>query len=268
MKHAGRDGCRIAYRTSGREGAPAVVFSHSLGLDGTSWDAQAAGLEDRYFVVRIDTRGHGRSAAPPGPYSVETLALDVLAVCDRLGVERFHHVGLSLGGITALWLAVHRGERLRSAVFCNTAARLGQPALWDQRIAAVRAGGMAAIADLVVGRFFTEAFAASEPVVVQRAREHLLATDPEGYAGCCAALRDADLRPRVAEIAVPSLVIGAAGDQATPPAEAEWLCSRIAGSELVVLEAAGHVSNLERPGLFNEALARHLDRPAPPHSPG
>lgn len=260
MSFLDRSGYRIAYRTSGAAAGPAVVFSHSLGLDSTSWAAQAARLGGRFRIVLIDTRGHGRSDAPAGPYTIEGLAGDVLAVCDHLGIERFHHVGLSLGGMMALWIAVHRGPRLRSAVFANTAAKLGGAELWDQRIAAVRAGGMEAIADLVVARFFTDEFAAREPASFARARARLVGTDPEGYAGCCAALRDENLRRHVRAVRTPSLVIGSTHDLATPPTEAEWLHARLGGSELVILDGAGHISNLERPEPYTEALERHLGR--------
>lgn len=237
-----------------------MFFSHSLGLDAGSWDAQAAELAPRYRIVQPDSRGHGRSDAPPGPYTVEGLAADVEALADHLGIDRFHVVGLSMGGLIALWLAVHRPERLRSAVFCNTAAKLGTRELWDARIAAVRARGMGAIADQVVRRFFAAGFAARQPATFAEARATLAGTPPEGYAACCEALRDADLRQEVDTIRVPSLVIGAAEDVATPPDEARWLHATIPGSELVVLEGAGHISNLERPAAFGRALVRHLDR--------
>lgn len=258
MSYLDRDGYRIAYESSGNLEGPAVVFSHSLGLDGSSWDRQAAELGERYRIVRSDTRGHGRSDVPPGPYTVEELALDVVALADLLGIDRFHVVGLSMGGMIALWLAVHRPGRLLSAVFCNTAAKLGGPELWNARIAAVRAGGMASIADQVVPRFFSGSFEAREPEIFARARATLLGAAPEGYAACCAALRDADLRSDVDKIRLPSLVVGASEDVATPPENARWLHARIPGNELVVLKGAGHVSNLERPGAFGRALARHL----------
>lgn len=260
MSYLVRDGYRVAYTSSGNPDGPAVVFSHSLGLDSSSWDRQAELLGERYRIVRPDTRGHGRSDAPKGPYTVEGLALDVVALADHLGIERFHFVGLSMGGMIGLWLAVHRPGRLRSAAFCNTAAKLGSPELWEARIAAVRDGGMESIADQVVRRFFAGDFEAREPESFARARAVLVGTDPEGYAGCCAALRDADLRDDVENIHLPSLVVGAAEDVATPPDDARWLHSRIEGSELVLLEGAGHVSNLERPAAFGRALAAHLDQ--------
>jgi 3-oxoadipate enol-lactonase len=285
MSFLERDDYRIAYRCTGSPEGPAVIFCHSLGLDAASWDVQAAELADRYRIVLPDMRGHGRSDAPPGPYDVEGLALDVVALADRLGVDRFHLVGLSIGGMIALWLAVHRPDRLRSAAFCNTAAKLGGPELWDARIAAVRAGGMASIADQVVPRFFSGRFGSRkpesageacptrpdpedrEPEIFSRARATLLRTRPEGYAACCAALRDADLTGEVDKIRLPSLVVGASEDVATPPETARWLHARIPGSELVVLEGAGHVSNLERPADFGRALARHLDGKHKPCGP-
>ena len=257
MNFVDRDGCRIAYRDEGHATGPAVVFSHSLGLDHQSWDSEAERLGERFRVVRIDTRGHGRSDAPRGDYTLEQLGRDLIAVADRLEIERFHTVGLSLGGLTALWLAVHEPYRLISATYCNTAAKLGTDTLWRARIAAV-ADGMAAIEDDVFPRFFTPGFADRHASTVERVRRVFLATRPHGYAGCCAALRDADLRAMVSAIETPSLIIGGLEDVATPPAQSRWLHGQITDSRLVLLERAAHLSNLERPAAFGDALVEHL----------
>ena len=254
-----RGGWRIAYSATGDVGGPPVLFGHGLGLDHHSWDAEARRLSDRYHVIRIDTRGHGRSDTPPDPYTLEEIGSDVLAVAEHVGLSRFHAVGLSLGGLTTLWLAIHRPERLLSATYCNTAARLGNDELWRDRIAAV-SEGMTGIVDTAFPRFFTPDWMSRNPALVERARRTFLSTDPRGYAGCCAVLRDADLRPAVTDIDVPSLIMGGAEDLATPPAESQWLHEQITGSELVLIEGAAHISNLERPEVFGDALERHLQR--------
>lgn len=260
MKELERDGYRIAYAVAGRAGAPVVVFSHSLGLDSSSWAAQVEALSNAYRIVTVDTRGHGRSGAPPGPYSIEGLAADVLAVVDREGIDRFHYVGLSAGGLMALFMAIAHPDRLLSAALCNTAARLGSEQGWAERIEAVNTLGMEAIGDVVTARFFSAGFSERRPDDFATARSRLVATDPVGYVGVCAALRDADLRDRVGEIEVPALVVGADHDVSTPPADAEWLHERIEGSRLTIIEGVGHVSNLEAPDAFLAALRPHLDR--------
>ena len=259
MNFVDRGGWRIAYRAGGDVSAPAVLFSHALGLDHHSWEAEANRLSDRYHVIRIDTRGHGQSDTPPGPYTLEEIGSDVIVVAEQLGLTRFHAVGLSLGGLTTLWLAIHRPECLLSATYCNTAARLGNDELWRERIAGV-SEGMAAIVDTAFPRFFTPDRAAHNRSLVERARQTFLSTNPRGYAGCCAALCDADLRLAVGDIEVPSLILGGAEDLATPPAESHWLHEHIPGSELVLIEGAAHISNLERPEVFGDALERHLER--------
>lgn len=253
------DGCRIAYRVSGPEGAPPVVLLHALGADMGMWEPQREALEAGHRVVRLDLRGHGGSDAPPGPYTVELVAGDVLAVCDEIGLAPFHLCGLSLGGLVALWLAARRPERIRSAAFCNTAPRIGTREIWEERIEAIREGGMEAIREMALSRFFGGAFAAAHPEVVEAAGDTLVSTPMEGYLGCCEALRDADLRPEVPDISIPSLVVGGRHDVSTPPEEAHRLHERIPGSELVVLET-GHLSNLEQPEAFNRALLSFLER--------
>jgi 3-oxoadipate enol-lactonase len=252
------EGAEIAWEAVGLEGAPTLVFTHSLGADRSMWRPQVAALQDRYRILLIDTRGHGRSAAPEGPSSIEQLGNDVLRVADENGAESFDYCGISLGGITGLWLAVHHRARLRSLVAANTAARIGSAETWQDRIAAVRAGGMEAIRETVIGRWFSPGFAESHPDWFAEANVVFAATDPTGYAGCCSALAVADLRDEISSIAVPVLVIGGSRDLATPPAEAERLHDAIAGSELTVLDAA-HLSNLDRHEEFTERLLLFLE---------
>lgn len=251
------DGLELFYTIDGAPSAPALVLSNSLGCDLRMWDAQAAALADRLRIVRYDTRGHGRSGAPAGPATLERLGRDLLALLDHLGVERADVCGLSLGGVTAQWLAIQHPARVGRLVLANTAARVGTTEGWDARIAAVAAGGMQAVADTVLGRFFSPAFQAAQPMVVAAYRATLLATDPRGYTACCAALREADLRPLLGRISAPTLVVGGALDESTPPAQAEELHAGIAGSGLAILDTA-HLSNIERPGEFGALLRQFL----------
>jgi 3-oxoadipate enol-lactonase len=207
-----------------------------------------------FRIVRYDTRGHGRSGVPAGSATIERLGRDLLALLDHLSIVRAQLCGLSLGGLTAQWLAVYHPERVSRLVLANTAARIGSIEGWGERIAAVRQGGMAAVRNAVLARFFSPAFSLAHPQTLQVYAAMLTATDPQGYAACCAALREADLRAEVGSITAPTLIIAGALDEATPPAQAEELRAAIPGSELVVLDEVAHLSNIERPDAFNSLL--------------
>ena len=249
----------IAWEARGPQEAPAIVLVHSLGSSRSAWAPQVAALQDRYRLVLVDLRGHGVSPSPPGPYAVAELAQDVIAAAASAGAASFHLCGISIGGLAALWTAVHRADVVRSIVAANTAARIGTPERWTARIDAIRAGGMGSICDAVVGLWFSPDFAATHPDWHASARDGFLATDPEGYIGCCRALAAADLRSEVESITVPSLIIGGSLDTATPPAGAEWLRDVITESRLAVIDGAAHLSNLDRPVEFTAHLAGFVD---------
>lgn len=250
------DGCRLAWTSDGNPAKPALILSNSLGTDRTMWAPQMEALVQRFHVIRYDTRGHGASDAPKGGYGLDRLGRDVLELADALGLDRFAFCGLSLGGMTAQWLGVQAAGRLSRLVIANSAPCMGPATAWDARIAAVRSQGMAAIADAVVERWFTPDFRAdSANIAAILATLH--ATDPEGYAGCCAAIRDMDMRPLLGLIRTPTLVIGGTRDPATPPAQTTALLDGIPGATCVMLDAA-HLSNLERPEAFTAALLDHL----------
>jgi 3-oxoadipate enol-lactonase / 4-carboxymuconolactone decarboxylase len=250
------------YRLDGAADRPVIVLSHSLGLDHGMWDAQAADLLPHFRVLRYDTRGHGASSATPGDYSIAELGRDVLAIVDACGVERFAFCGLSLGGMIGLWLAAHASERLTHLVLANTTSRLSDPQPMEARRRAVLDNGMSAIEDLVMGRFFSPAVLASPSPQVGTARRTLLSTNPVGYAGCCAAIRDMDQTELLARIRVPTLVISGDLDVGMPwDAHAAILTRAIEGARAVRLPAA-HISNLERPRSFSAALLDFLV-PAP-----
>lgn len=248
---------RIHYELSGPENAPVVLFANSLGADLSMWEPQLPALSGRFRVLRFDMRGHGASSVPPGPYRLEELALDAVALLDALGIARVHFCGLSLGGAVGQWLGIHRPERLLSLTLCATACSFGPRANWEERIAAVERGGVEAIADAVLARWFTQAFFERHPGEVARFRAMLCATSAQGYAAAAAAVRDTDLCAAVHRIAVPTLLIAGKADPATPPARLEELRAQIPRAELVVLEAA-HILNVEAAEAFNRALMAFL----------
>lgn len=257
MRVTASDGAALFVADDGPADAPAVVFLHSIGCDHGMWAAQAATLTG-WRTIRSDIRGHGRSDAPEGDYPLARLAEDVTDVLDSRDVERAVICGLSLGGLVAQQAALAAPSRVRGLVLANTAARIGSAEAWTQRAALVRAEGLGAIADMAMGRFFSEAFRAAHADEVARFRDGLLAASPAGYAGCCAALRDADLSGEVGRIATPTLVIGGALDVSTTPEQTRGLAAAIPGAAYVELDAA-HLSNVERPEAFSAALAQHLE---------
>lgn len=243
----------IFYRVSGRDDAPVLLLSHSLGQDHGMWDQQVPSLSEYFRVVRYDTRGHGGSAVTPGDYRIDQLGRDVLALADAVGIPRFAFCGVSLGGMIAQWLAVHAPDRLTAVVLANTSAH-PDAARMEARRRAVLSGGMTPVAAEVMGRFFSPATLAACPGVVADARRTLLATDPVGYAGCCAAVRDMDQRNELARIACPVLIIDGDRDLSLPwKTHGEVLACGIAGVRVVHLSAA-HLSNLEAPRAFTAAL--------------
>ena len=255
-------GTRIAYDTAGRPWRPALVLTHSLGSDHRMWGSQVESLKSQYFIVAIDNVGHGQSDVPSGDYTVSDLGAAVLAVADAAELEHFHYCGLSVGGLTGQWLAVHHPHRLLSLTLSNTAAKIGSPELWDERIRVARDEGMGALVVGVIARWFSPEFEKQHPEQFALARETLLATDPTGYAGVSAALRDTDLRDSIGSVTIPTLVIGGVRDQATPVEQARWLHEQIRGSRLVELDAA-HLSNLDRQPEFTAALEGFLAEMTP-----
>jgi 3-oxoadipate enol-lactonase len=252
------DGCRLAYRLDGPDAAPVVMLSNSLGTTHEMWAAQMPALSGRFRVLRYDSRGHGASDAPPGAYSIDRLGRDAVELLDALDIPRASFCGLSMGGMVGQWLGVRAPERLAGLVLANTAAYMGPPSAWQGRIATVREHGMTALTDAVLQRWFTPGFLARAPEAVAPVRAMLLACKPEGYVGCCAAIRDMDQRPTARLIVVPTLLIAGAHDPATPPSDAAQLNAAIAGSRIVSLDAA-HLSNIEQPAAFNAAIMAFVD---------
>ncbi|MUL83520.1 MULTISPECIES: 3-oxoadipate enol-lactonase [unclassified Mycolicibacterium] len=244
---------------SGPPDAPAVVLSNSLGSTLAMWDAQIAELEQRFRLVRYDIRGHGGSPVPDGPYSIDDLTDDLLVLLDRLQIGRAHVVGLSLGGMTAMRLAVRNPERVdRLALLC-TAAQLAPAANWTSRAATVRAEGTNVIAEAAVQRWFTAEYLREDPHRRGEYERMVAATPAEGYAGCCEAIAELDLRQQLSSIEAPTLVIAGAQDPATPPAKLEELAAQIPDARLLIVEHAAHLANAEQPGLITPALITHLE---------
>lgn len=254
------DGVGLAWSQTGPVGAPALLLCNSIGSTRRMWRPQIEALKDRLRVIGFDARGHGQSDAPAGEYRMASLARDAVAVLDAAGVERAHVCGLSLGGVVAQQMALDHGGRVDRLILANTASRIGTAESWTARIALVREQGMAGLADVALGRFFGAAFMAAHSDAVAPIRADLLACSPVGYAGACAALRDADLTEAIAAIAKPTLVIGGTADISTPPSSTQAIADAIPGARHVVLEAA-HLSNLEQPDAFTALLEDFLELP-------
>ena len=257
MPFAQLEDVRIHYELAGPSNAPALVFSNSLGATFSMWDPQIPAVQKQFRVLRYDTRGHGQSSVTPGPYSIEQLARDVLALLDNLQLERVHFCGLSMGGQTGMWLALNAPARLHKLILCNTAAKIGTPEIWRSRIEAVRQGGMKSVSTAVMERWFSASYRANSPDVVASTKLMLEGANPDGYIANCAAVRDFDVRETIATIRVPTLVIAGTHDVATTPADGRYLADRIPGARYAELNAA-HLSNIEERDRFDSEVRSFL----------
>lgn len=248
----------VHHVVTGAEDAPVVVLSSSMGADLRMWDGVADGLAQRYRVVRYDTRGHGRSPVPNGPYSMDDLADDVVALLDRLGAERAHFVGLSLGGMAGIRLAAREPHRVDRLVLLCTGAFLPSGPAYAERAAAVRAEGTASVAEAVVGRWFTPGFLAANPLLRKEAEQMVADTPAEGYAGSCEAIAAMDLRPDLARIGAPTLAIAGAEDPATPPSYLEEIATGVRDGRLLVVPDAAHLAAVQQPEAVTAAILDHL----------
>jgi len=234
-----------------------LVLSNSLGTDMGMWDDQLPALAHRFRVLRYDQRGHGRSPAPPGPYTIAELAGDVLDLMDRLGLERVSFCGVSMGGMTGMWLAINAPHRLDRLALCCTSAHLPPREMWTERAATVRAHGIEAVVDAQLERWFTPS---AGPELIDRTRRALLATPPEGYADCGEAIASHDLRSELAAIRAPTLVLSAPDDPATPPEHGRVIADAVDDARFVVLERGRHLAAVEEADRFAQALVSHLER--------
>jgi 3-oxoadipate enol-lactonase / 4-carboxymuconolactone decarboxylase len=243
---------RLHYRVDGPDAAPPVLLINSLGTNLDLWSPQVEAWSPHLRVIRYDTRGHGKSGVPPGEYTLDQLGADAIRILDAVGVESAHVCGISLGGVTAMWLGVRHPQRVRSLVIANTAAKVGTPQRWAERIGKVRSEGMTAVANMIMPAWFSPAFRERQPETVARFHEMVATTDPDGYVGCCAALRDGDLREEIGRIRRLALVIAGDQDTSTTVADAEAISFAIPGSTMLTLNAA-HLTNVE----CAEAFSRH-----------
>lgn len=250
----------LYYQLDGRQGQPVLVLSNSLGTNLHMWDAQVPGLAEHFQVLRYDTRGHGNSLVAPGPYRLEQLGHDVLALLDALGLSKVHFCGLSMGGQIGQWLGINAPERIAKLVLCNTGAKIGSEQVWNPRIETVLREGEAAMVGLgeaSIARWFTPGFAQANPAAAKRITDMLAATSPEGYAASCAAVRDADLREQLGQIRAPLLVVSGTQDPVTTPVDGDFISTRVAGARHIQFDAA-HLSNVEVGEAFTQAIIDFL----------
>lgn len=237
----------LNYQLEGPEGAPVLVLSNSLGTNLHMWDTQIPAFTAHFRVLRYDTRGHGQSLVTEGPYSIEQLGRDVVALLDALNIDKAHFCGLSMGGLIGQWLGINAPERLNRLIVCNTAAKIASPEVWNPRIETVlrdREAAMVGLRDASIARWFTPAYSEANPESAKRITDMLAATSPEGYAANCAAVRDADFRDQLGEIKAPLLVIAGTADAVTPPSGSLFIQEHVAGAEYAEFQAA-HLSNVE-----------------------
>jgi 3-oxoadipate enol-lactonase len=250
---------RLHHRLDGPPDAPLLVLSGSLGTTQAMWDAQAPVLTQHLRLLRYDQRGHGASEMLGGPYEIADLGRDVLALLDKLGLERVSFCGLSIGGMTGMWLAINAPERIDRLVLSCTTAHSPPREQWDERAHIARSHGVAALADAALARWFTPGFARDRPDEIERFRGMLGATPGEGYAGCCEAIRDMDQRERLGQIKAPTLVIAADDDPSAPPERGQEIADAVPGARLIVLEDARHMANAAQPEAYTEAVLAHLN---------
>jgi 3-oxoadipate enol-lactonase len=258
MEHSVQNGnVVLSYDIEGPPDAPAVLLINSIASTRELWARQMPALAARYRVIRYDARGHGRSSVPSGEYTVEQLGRDALAILGDAGVASAHVCGISLGGLTAQWLGINAPDRVASLVLANTAAKIGTAEGWNERIALVREKGMNVLAEMTIPRWFSAAFQERDPETVRGFRTMIQACSQEGYLGCCAALRDADLRDGITSIRCPTLVVASSDDAATPAEGLAFIRDRVPGAQMVTVNSR-HLSNIECAEDFTGAVLDFL----------
>ncbi|WP_221930828.1 3-oxoadipate enol-lactonase [Telmatospirillum sp. J64-1] len=249
----------IRYREDGNPGGRAMVFANSLGTDMQVWEAVLPAFTDTFRVIRYDERGHGLSDAPPAPYSLQDHVLDIAAVMEAAGAKDSIVVGLSVGGMIAQGLAIERPDLVAALVLCDTAHKIGTPEMWEQRIGLIRKGGIAALAEPILERWFSASFRETKAVELGLWRNMLTRTPLEGYLGTCCSIRDADLTDRVGAIRVPTLCLCGTEDGATPPELVRSMADLIPGAGFMLIPEAGHLPCVENPAAFVSAVTRFLE---------
>jgi 3-oxoadipate enol-lactonase len=251
------DGCTIHVETEGRQDGPVLTLSNSLGTNLHMWDDQAPAWSRHFRLVRYDRRGHGKSSVPKGPYTMERLGRDVLAVLDALGIAKINWCGLSMGGMVGQWLGANAPNRVDKLILSNTSCYFPDKAIWEGRIKTVREKGLSAMVDTNMERWFTKQFRECNPQAMAKMREMFLATKPDGYIGCGEAIRDMDHRPLLAKISAPTMVIAGKHDPATTLEANEFIREHIPGAQIAVLDAA-HIANVEQPQVYADTVLKFL----------
>jgi 3-oxoadipate enol-lactonase len=251
------DGCPLNVEVEGREDAPVLMLSNSLGTNLHMWDDQASEFAKHFRLVRYDRRGHGKSGAPKGPYSFDRFGRDILAILDALKIKTMNWCGLSMGGMDGQWLGANAADRVEKLVLANTNFYYADKGPWADRIKFVQEKGLADLVGPNMERWFTAGFRERAPQAIARMREMFVATNPAGYVACVEAIRDMDFRASNPKVTTPTLVIVGKQDPATPPSAGEAIAAQIKGAKLVALDAA-HISNVEQPQAFTEAVLNFL----------
>lgn len=259
MSIAHINGIDVFYLTDGDPHKPAIMFSNSLGTDHSMWDGQLEILRRDFYLIRYDTRGHGLTSAPKGPYTIEQLASDVLGLLDHLSIDKAMFCGISMGGLIGQWLAVHAPQRIEALVIANTAPKIGTEPAWTERAALVRKQGLNAIAESAPSRWFTPEFFGLYPKSVNELLVNLKNMSPEGYASCCEALANQDLREHISKIEIPTLNICGTKDPVTTLSDAQFIQSQIPHAQLREIPAS-HISNIEAEDEFNNALKEFFNQ--------
>jgi 3-oxoadipate enol-lactonase len=254
------DGCPLYVETSGLENAPVIMLCNSLGLTREMWEPQMKLFTRDHRVVRYDRRGHGRSGVTKGPYSMEMLGRDALAIMDALELKKVNWCGLSMGGMVGQWLGAHAPERIERLVLANTHYYYPAKEFWNERIKTVAEKGLAAIVELNMERWFTKDFREREPDTIARMTDIFVSTPVEGYLACCAAVRDMDHRDILGRVKAPTLVVAGRHDNATPVDAAEYIRSHVPGAAMTLLDAA-HISNVEQADDFSAEVLGFFSQP-------
>jgi 3-oxoadipate enol-lactonase len=248
----------LNHRFDGPDDAPVLVMGSSLGTTGAMWDQQVVPFTQHFRLLRFDTRGHGGSPAPPGPYTMDELGGDVLALLDRLGIERASFCGLSIGGMIGMWCASEAPERIDRLVLCCTVPHFPPPELWNERADTVREQGIEPMVEPALERWLPQEIRRARPEAEEHLRAMIASTPAEGYAGCCEAIRDMDLRGRLASIEAPTLVVAGSDDPSTPKEKVRPIADAVAGARYVEIEGAAHIANVAQPDAFDAAVLEFL----------
>lgn len=254
-----KDNVSLYYQTFGDVDKPALIFSNSLGTNHTMWQAQIDALKDDYFIISYDTRGHGSSTTPEGNWTMADLGQDVVDLLDELNLKKANFCGISMGGLTGIWLAIYRPEYFDKIIVCNTASKIGQETAWQERANTVRHQGLQMIADSAPSRWFTDTFILNNSHIVKKLSDDLAKGDPNGYAKCCEVLAATDLRDELNKASVPMLVIAGSQDPVTTVADGEFITAGVPDSQLAIIEAS-HISNVEQAVAFTEQIASFINQ--------